>query len=333
MTNTRPLRVLLTNDDGPPTTATGNSPFVYPFAQALRSQLGWDVRVVVPSSQKSWVGKSYIIGSTITAHYFYPKGEDGSEGELTDLPRPVVKGEDPPWVLVDGTPATCSNLALYSLWPNETFDLVIAGPNYGRNTSTAFALSSGTIGSAMAASLSGIPSIALSFGFMTGHKPPGDAIVQGAILASCKLVSKLWEVGWGSGEDRIGVYSVNVPLVPEMKEENVEVEFTTMARTSYQRLFKSTTKAPADNGGPAAIPESEDGEAKEDDNIFQLRDEHHAIPLSFAFAPDISSIIDPHPASLVQGTDTHAIHSGKISVTPLLASFASGPPPSRNFRL
>lgn len=50
------------------------------------------------------VGKSYIIGSTITAHYFYPKGEDGSEGELTDLPRPVVKGEDPPWVLVDGTP-------------------------------------------------------------------------------------------------------------------------------------------------------------------------------------------------------------------------------------
>lgn len=88
-------------------------------------------------------------------------------------------------------------------------------------------------------------------------------------------------------------------LVPEMKEENVEVEFTTMARTSYQRLFKSTTKAPADNGGPAAIPESEDGEAKEDDNIFQLRDEHHAIPLSFAFAPDISSIIDPHPASLV----------------------------------
>lgn len=71
---------------------------------------------------------------------------------------------------------------------------------------------SGTIGSAMAASLSGIPSIALSFGFMTGHKPPGDAIVQGAILASCKLVSKLWEVGWGSGEDRIGVYSVNVPV-------------------------------------------------------------------------------------------------------------------------
>lgn len=78
------------------------------------------------------------------------------------------------WVLVDGTPgaftflilkhpksntlgrclpqgvhyhyltsiATCSNLALYSIYPPGSFDLVIAGPNYGRNTSTAFALSS-----------------------------------------------------------------------------------------------------------------------------------------------------------------------------------------------
>ena len=51
MTSRRAPRVLITNDDGPP---GDSSPFVYPFARALVEQLGWEVRVVVPSSQKSW---------------------------------------------------------------------------------------------------------------------------------------------------------------------------------------------------------------------------------------------------------------------------------------
>lgn len=46
------------NDDGPPTPSTGNSPFVYPFARALVRELGWDVRVVVPSGQRSWCVRS-----------------------------------------------------------------------------------------------------------------------------------------------------------------------------------------------------------------------------------------------------------------------------------
>jgi len=32
---------------------------IYDFAQALRDSLGWTVLVVVPSSQKSWIGKAY----------------------------------------------------------------------------------------------------------------------------------------------------------------------------------------------------------------------------------------------------------------------------------
>jgi tubulin--tyrosine ligase len=63
-------RVLLTNDDGPPST-TG-SPFVYPFALALKRQLGWNVSVVVPSSQKSWVGKSFLITQTATGNLILP---------------------------------------------------------------------------------------------------------------------------------------------------------------------------------------------------------------------------------------------------------------------
>lgn len=48
----RAPRVLITNDDGPP--SPNSSPFVYPFAQALAKELGWEVKVVLPSTQKSW---------------------------------------------------------------------------------------------------------------------------------------------------------------------------------------------------------------------------------------------------------------------------------------
>lgn len=65
----------------------------------------------------------------------------------------------------------------------------------------------------MAASLSGIPAIALSFGLMTDYKPPTEDLVDGAILASCKVVKQLWELGWGEeGKDRVDVYTVNVPV-------------------------------------------------------------------------------------------------------------------------
>lgn len=103
----RRLRVLVTNDDGPPSGPTGHSPFVYPFARALVTQLGWDVRVVVPASQRSWVGKSYLIAEKVTGAYFYPAGEDGTEGETRDLPR-VTKPGEMEWILLDGTPGPSS---------------------------------------------------------------------------------------------------------------------------------------------------------------------------------------------------------------------------------
>lgn len=60
------------NDDGPP---SPSSPNIYSFAKSLVSTLGWEVRVVVPDCQKSWVGKAYAIGDIITGKYFYPLGE------------------------------------------------------------------------------------------------------------------------------------------------------------------------------------------------------------------------------------------------------------------
>lgn len=110
----------------------------------------------------------------------------------------------------------------------------------------------------MAASLSGVPSIALSFGLMEGYKPASEELVAGGIKASCQVVQQLWELGWGEGAERVDVFSVNVPvrsslfsrvweelivwlaqLMPTMLAEGgPEVHWTSMARTNYQRLFK-----------------------------------------------------------------------------------------------
>lgn len=233
---------------------------------------------------------------------------DGTPGPLSFHPLFLLAD---PWLSLWNDPATCSNLALHSLFPTDHFDLVIAGPNYGRNTSSAFALSSGTIGAAMAASLSNYPAIALSFGLMAPYK--GDLltpeIVNGGIRESCKVVKKLYELGWGEGSDKVEVYTVNVPLQPELLEEGgARVEFTTMARTYYGRLFKSTSKAgplsPIPAAGPGALPEGQEDEMVEVEEIDRsaLREEHLTKPLSFVFAPDIGSLINPSPAAMVRGT-------------------------------
>lgn len=54
MSINRKVRVLLTNDDGPPSDAKGHSPFIYGFARGLVEKLGWEVKIVVPSKQRSW---------------------------------------------------------------------------------------------------------------------------------------------------------------------------------------------------------------------------------------------------------------------------------------
>jgi tubulin--tyrosine ligase len=41
----------LQNDDGPP---CASSPNIYAFYKLLKSKLNWDVKVVIPNSQKSW---------------------------------------------------------------------------------------------------------------------------------------------------------------------------------------------------------------------------------------------------------------------------------------
>ncbi|GAA5849970.1 hypothetical protein JCM8547_000967 [Rhodosporidiobolus lusitaniae] len=337
------LRILLTNDDGPPSSASGHSPFIYPFALALRDQLNADVRVVVPASQQSWKGKAYMIGQGVEGSYYYPAGKDGTRGETRELPKGEEEKKDGEmeFILLDGTPSTCANIALHNLFAPDSFDVVVSGPNFGRNTSTAFALSSGTLGAALAASLSGQKAIAVSFGLMEGYKPPPKQFVDAAVKETCKIIQRLYDLGWGEREDKVDVYSVNVPLLPNIVS-SPSVRWTTMAKTGYGALFKSKspsefaefapgdTSTPTPNkGGPAAVPEPEKPTKEQErpseavlEKGVGVKEEHKSQKLSFKFAPDLTALVNPDPNSLVEGTDKHALHSGAISIVPVRAAFA-----------
>ncbi|CAL1695893.1 unnamed protein product [Somion occarium] len=304
--NNSRLRVLLTNDDGPP---GHDSPYIYGLYRHLTTDLGWDVKVVIPSSQKSWIGKAYQITETIYGRYYYPRGSDGL-GETSEISRPLKDGETAEWVLLDGTPASCANIALHNIYPDQ-IDL-ISGPNLGRNSSAAFAMSSGTIGAALSSSLSQVRSIALSYG--TVLHPTPEELFEPAHLLSSRIVRHLWD-NWGQDDGslrngEVDLYNINIPMVHGLLgDEGLKIYWTNIWRNSYGRLFKAhaVTGPVVCPAGPDSLDSRNNGGTSQD-------------PLTFKFAPDMKNLLDP--ASSPVGTDGWAVSHGHVSVTPLRASFA-----------
>ena len=126
---TRPVRVLVTNDDG--YLARG----LQVLASAARA-LG-EVTVVAPDREQSAASHS------LTLHH----------------PLRVRRVPDGGW-MVDGTPTDCVLVAVNQLLP-ERPDLVLSGINHGPNMGEDV-LYSGTVSAAMEATVLGIPAIAFS---------------------------------------------------------------------------------------------------------------------------------------------------------------------------
>ncbi|THH09195.1 hypothetical protein EW145_g2199 [Phellinidium pouzarii] len=338
----------LKNDDGPP----GNdSPYIFGFARHLAKDLGWDVKVVIPSSQKSWIGasalrKAYHIKEITKGRYYYPRDPDGT-GEASILSRPLKDGEFAEWILLDGTPATCANVALHNLY-KDAIDLVISGPNFGRNSSAAFALSSGTIGAALSSSLSHCRSVAVSYG--TIQRPVPRQLYEPAHRLSCQIIQGLWR-DWGADagsmrNGEIDLYNINIPMVDSLLDkEGMRVVWTTIWRNAYGRLFQAHKLDPLAKADttPAGGPDAKLSTRKEDPagrlETFSISSPTasssgystttsdtvaYAPELVFTFAPDMRGLIGPGTAAPV-GTDTWAIERGWASVTPLRASFAEPP--------
>ncbi|KAJ7181682.1 survival protein sure-like phosphatase/nucleotidase [Mycena crocata] len=313
------MKVLLTNDDGPPSAA---SPYIFNFYRHLTA-LGWEVKVVVPSSQKSWIGKAFHITEVTQGRYFYPTGPDGLAGETSSTSRPLKDGEAAEWILLDGTPATCANVGLHNIYPGE-IDLVISGPNLGRNTSSAFALSSGTIGAALSASLSKTRSIAVSYGTVV-HPTPTTYFEPAHVLA-CGILTQLWN-NWGQDkgglrEAEVDLYNVNIPLVQGLlTEEGLKIVWTSMWRNSYGRLFKALPDAAPDELANPAGPDALNAGPSND----EPRSTNRGGALAFKFSPAMEGLIYPEESSLPVGSDGWAMYKGWASVTPLRSSFAEPP--------
>jgi tubulin--tyrosine ligase len=211
------------NDDGPP--SKQSSPYVHSLVKTLQ-EAGHTVSVVLPHTQRSWIGKAHIIGQTVKPTYFRPGTLHNDDGTTHSRPLPPGSKEQEEWVLVDGTPASCVQIGLYHYFQDRgPIDLVVSGPNYGRNSTAVFSLSSGTLGGALEAAVCQRRAVALSYAFFSRNHDP--EIIAGASKLSVRLIEYLYK-NWGKDVD---LYSVNVPLVEGV--ENKKILWTAMLQNYW----------------------------------------------------------------------------------------------------
>jgi len=123
------------------------------------------------------------------------------------------------------------NIALHHFLEKEDIDLVISGPNFGRNSSSTFITSSGTVGAAQEAAFCGKKALALSFAFFR-EEGYDDEDVNKACLISRDLVQKIYN-SWPEG---VGLFNINVPVFKGMGS-SLEIFQTRIFQNSYASLY------------------------------------------------------------------------------------------------
>jgi len=232
------MHILLVNDDGPPSQHA--SPYVHSLVRELQSA-GHVVSVCLPHTQRSWIGKAHIIGQTVKPTYYRPPPASepaaglippegaGQQSQGTTHARPSTTPGVEEWILVDGTPASCVQIGLHHFFQDRgPVDLVLSGPNFGRNTTAVFALSSGTLGGALEAAVCRRRAIALSYAFF--DKNHDTDIIAAASRQSVKVVEALAKQWPADGS--VDLYSVNIPLLKEL--ETGKVLFTEMLQNYWE---------------------------------------------------------------------------------------------------
>ena len=132
-----------------------------------------------------------------------PDRERSATGHSLTLTRPLrVTAVDHGWYSVDGTPTDCIMLAVMELLPRKP-QLVAAGINHGSNLGDDVTYS-GTVASAIEATLQGIPAFAISVA--------GNGTFDFAVAATC--ARRLAEEVLRRGLPRDTLLNVNVPDLP-----------------------------------------------------------------------------------------------------------------------
>lgn len=263
------------------------------------------------------------LGDVITPTYYNPSSgqildtlpltDDSSKGNSNS--GDIVQ-DDTYWVLIPGTPATCVQLGLFHhnlLFPpssissnhpprstshatNTPIDLIISGPNHGRNTTAAFALSSGTLGGALEGAVCGVRAIALSFAFFTRQE--SDEIIDEACAHSARIVERLWREWETQRDENVpDLYTINVPLVAGIAKEPVRWTWILDNKWNSGSLYKTV----------------EVGTNKQSE-VCQTH------PPSFKWGPTFGDIWKTVEQSR-SGNDGLTIKEGCTSVTPMMANY------------
>lgn len=255
------MHILIVNDDGPP--SPHSSPYIHSLVRELQAA-GHVVSVCLPHTQRSWIGKAHMIGQTVKPLYYRPPppsqpaaglsspgGRDDEVSHGTTHARPSTRPGTEEWILVDGTPASCVQIGLYHFFRDRgPVDLVVSGPNYGRNTTAVFALSSGTLGGALEAAVCRRRAIALSYAFFS--KNHDTEIIRRTSRRGVKVIEALWRQWPEDGS--VDLYSVNVPLLESVEEG--KVLFTEMLQNYWD-----------DGSCFTEVDGSVDGEAEDEERI------------------------------------------------------------------
>ena len=202
---TRPLKILLTNDDG--FDASGLK-----VMQAALAAAGHQVTVVAPATNQSSTSMSMTSGVV--------KFEKKSEGV---------------WA-VYGTPADAAVIGVVHILRDSPPDLVVSGTNAGQNLALS-TNSSGTVSAAIAASRYGIPAIATSAG--TG--PNADSAYATAATLATRIIGALSANRTADGRllpDRY-VITMNVPAIPPGELKGVRWAPLSQ-QASYTRVYSET---------------------------------------------------------------------------------------------
>jgi 5'/3'-nucleotidase SurE len=191
-------------------------------------------------------------------------------------------------------------VGLYHLFADRgPIDLVVSGPNYGRNTTAVFSLSSGTLGGAFEAAACRQKAIALSYGFFTRNHDP--VIIAAACRHSVKVIEALMKQWPEDGS--VDLYSVNVPLVETV--ETAKVLWTEILQNYWSDAGCFTAADVSVDGGDEEEESIREKEGGQPDETTDQTSKHKHFKWSPRFTDVYKSVEDAPP-----GNDGWAVKEG-----------------------
>lgn len=288
------MHVLLTNDDGPLNDFA--APYIKYLVDEINRSTDWDLSIVVPDQQRSWIGKAHFAGKTLTSTYIYTTtSTDEKNASINaydgpyNTPQEKFGPDHQEWCLLDSTPAACADIGihhLYSQSKSKPVDLVLSGPNFGKNSSNLYIMTSGTVGAAIEAVTHGVPAIAMSYSF--NNLDHDYDILKEAAKISVRLVRDLYQKL--KSNNKIDLFTVNIPLVESLKLGTTKIKYAPILKNTWKSIYSP---------------------APELNELGQQQ---------FVWNPDFKAVYK-HGLQDYSYTDSRILLEENISITPLNATF------------